>query len=39
MNVCSAEAEFFHADRWTNRQMDRHDRATFCSIVNMPNKG
>jgi len=39
MNVCSVEAELFHAYGWTDRQADRHDRATFCSIANMPNKG
>jgi hypothetical protein len=39
MNVCSVEAELFHANGWTNRQADRHDRATSRSIANTPNKG
>jgi len=33
------EAELFCADGWTNRQANRHDRATFRSIANTPNKG
>jgi hypothetical protein len=39
MNVYSVEAELFHADGWPNIQVDRHDRATFLSIANTPNKG
>jgi len=35
MNVCSLEVELFHTDR----QADRHDRTTFCSIAYVPNKG
>jgi hypothetical protein len=39
MNICSVEAELLNAYGWTDRQVDRHDRATFHSFANAPNKG